>query len=188
MKLIPISIFLLALSACSSKKPEKKPVVYPNESPEVSTTKPKDTSIVAKEVASEQGTNLVTEVKFSKGKTEVSPDCRNKIKQLYHKALDKGTVAEVQLITWGDKEYPVKDKSDLARSQQDLVNERNDHLQEVIEKLDEDLVVNKISMAERASTMEKFTASKESQVKESLDHKEAAGKISEAMVIFILED
>jgi hypothetical protein len=188
MKFITLILFLVVLFACSSKKPEKKPIVYPNTAPEVTTTNPKDISIVAKEVASEQGSNLVTEVKFTKGKADVTPNNLNKIKQLYQKAMDKGTVAEVQLITWGDKEYPVKDKSDLARNQQNLVNERNDHLEEVIEKLNGDLEVKKISMAERVSAIERLTASEESQVKESLDHQKAAGKKSEAMVIFILEN
>lgn len=186
MKLSILISTLLVLSACASKKPEKKPVVYPSQSPEVSTTNPKDTSIVAKEVASEQGSNFVTEVKFPKGGTDVSPVNRQKIKELYQKAEAKGNIEQVQLITWADNEYPVKDKRDLAQSQKQLVDERNDQLEEVIEKLDDDLEIKKISMAERAGVLEKFTASEESQVKESLDHKEAAGKTSEAMVIFIL--
>lgn len=186
--ILTLFLTLFSLLGCSSKEPEKKPVVYPNNSPEVSTTNPKETSIVAKEVASEQGSNLVTEVKFTKGKAKVSADDQTKIKMLYQKAKDKGSIAEVQLITWGDKEYPVKDKSELAQSQQNLVDQRNDQLEEVIGKLDDNLEVNKISMAERATAVEKFTASPESQVKESLDHKGAAGKRSESMVIFILED
>ena len=188
MKHLSFFLVFISLAACSSKKPDKKPVVYPNNSPEVSTTNPKDTSIVAKEIASEQRSNLVTEIKFALGRTEISETQKQKISELYEKAKNTGELKEVQLITWADKEFPAKDKKDLPRSQQNLVNERNDHLEELIEGLDNDLNVTKISMAERAGALAKFTASKESQVKESLDNREAAGKISESMIIFILEN
>lgn len=178
---------VLALSACASKKPEKKAIIYPNNSPEVSTTNPKDTSVTAKEIASEQGSNLVTEVKFARGQTEISETNKFKIEKLYEKAKKRGEVEEVQLITWADQEFPQKGK-DLKRSQKNLVNERNDHLKDLILSLDADLEIKKISMAERANALEEFTASKESQVKESLKHREAAGKVSEAMIVFILKN
>lgn len=179
---------VIALSSCTSKKPEKKPIIYPNESPTVTTTKANPTSVTAKQVASEQGSDLVVELKFQKSKNIIPAADQQRIKTLYGKAVKKGKIKEVQLITWADKDYPSAVKDELAEKQQNLVDKRNDGLEKYILKLDDNLSVKKISMAERAGALAKFTATEEAEVKESLDVRDAPGKAGHAMVIFILEN
>lgn len=177
----------LAVISCSSKKPEKKPVLYPNKSPEVTTTNPNSTSVTAKQVAAEQGTNFVTEVSFVKGQTTISATDQRKIKFLYQKSHKRGEVEEVQLVTWADKEFPTKDEGKLARGQRKLVDKRNEAIEDYLNKIDDDLDVKKISMAERASFLERFTASEEAEVKKTLDVKGATERTGRAMVIFVMK-
>ncbi len=182
-----IFLTLVASISCTSKKPEKKPIIYPNDSPEVSTTNPKATSIAAKQLATEQGTRFVTEIKFDKNQDIVSAKDQGRIKALYRKAHKQGKVEEVQLITWADKEFPSKDQKELNTTQQELVDERNKSLAQIIERLDKKLDIKKISMAERADALAQFTATDEAQIKDSLEIGDASGRSGEAMIIFILE-
>lgn len=179
---------IIVLSACSSKEPEKKPVVYPEESPEVSTTNPKDTSITAKQVAAGQGSNFVSEFKYKKGQTNLTSAQRSKIKEVYNRAERKGQIDEVQIVTWADQSFPTKNKEELASDQKRLVERRNTSIEKYLSQLDNELDVKKISMAERAGAVARFTASDEAKVKESLDSKDAPDKVSESMVIFILKE
>lgn len=186
-KLCLLLSFIIIVS-CSSKEAERKPIIYPRESTEVSTTKPKVTSITAKQVASEQGSNFVTEIKFPKKKDIISDQDQMKIKKMYEKAQRVGKIQEVQLIIWADKEFPTKENQKLSKEQQVLVDDRNDSLANLIGQLDKKIKIKKISMAQRASTLEKFTASDEAEVKESLEMSDAPGKMSGAIVIFILDE
>lgn len=188
MKLLSVLSLILLLGACRSKEPEKKPVVYPEESPAVSTTNPKETSITAKQVASGQGSNFVSEFKFSKGQVSLNPVNKQKIKEVYDRADRKGQIKEVQIVTWADQNFPTENKEELASDQQTLVKKRNRSIEKYLSHLDNDLNVKTISMAERAGAVARFTASDEAKIKESLDSKDAPDKVSESMVIFILKE
>lgn len=182
-----LAMSLLMLGACAFKKSEKKPIIYPANSPEVTTTNPKETSIIAKQLATEQGSNYVTELKFKKGDATISKADQSKIREIYQKAKKQGKINHAQLITWADQEFPTKEKEELADEQQDLVEKRNESLKKFITNLDKSVKVKKISMAERAGAIAKFTDSAEAEVKESLDVKDAHGRASEAIVIFIMK-
>ncbi len=179
---------VLALCSCTSKKAEKNPIYYPEESPSVTTTKANPLSVTAKQTATEEGTTLVTELIFQKGKAGLSSSDQQKIKKLYLEAVKKGKIKEVQLIAWADQELPSEKKKELAKNQKDLVDKRNHSIEKLILQLNSKLKVTKISMAERAGTLSKFMASEDAEVKESLDVKDAPGKTGQAMVIFLLEN
>jgi hypothetical protein len=187
MKNTSYALALMVLAACSSKPPEKKPIIYPNEAPEVSTTKPKKTSITAQQVAAEQGTNIVAEVRFKKHHAKLPRPEKDKIKVAFEKAKLKGEIVEVQLITWADQDLPSEKKGELTKKQKELAEKRNDYLEDLVEDLDGDLKIKKIGMAEQAGFLAKFTATEEAQVKETLDPKQAPGKASEAMIVFMLK-
>ncbi len=188
MKSLLILSVLVAMSACSSKKPEKKPKVYPDEAPEVSATIEKKPSITAKQVASQMGSHFVTEFSFGKSKYNLTAANKNKIKELYQKASRKGQIEEVQLITWADVEFPTQARGELSDVQQKLVDERNKSIEKYLNSLNKDLEVNKISMAERAGAVDRFIASDEAKVKETLDTKDAPDKVSKSIVVFVMED
>lgn len=187
MKKLTLLIMVALGAACSSKKPQEKPILYPSESPEVTTTNPTNTSVNAKQVAAEQGSNLVTEITFDKKSSDLAATEQIKIQSLYQKTQEFGKIKEVQLITWADKEFPSKDKGELATAQKNLVNKRNKTIEQYIKDLDDDLKVNKISMAKRPSAFAKFVATDEAKVKESLDPKNAPDKAGKSIVIFILK-
>lgn len=188
MKLLTLLSLMVIFSACSSKEPDKKPVVYPEESSQVSTTSPKEISITAKQVAAEQGSNFVSEFRFKRGETALTEDNRQKLKAVYDRAQRKGQIKEVQIVTWADQNFPTKRKEELASDQKKLVERRNASIEKYLSQLDTDLDVKKISMAERAGALARFTASDEAKIKEGLDSKDAPDKVSESMVIFILKD
>lgn len=161
---------VLLLGACASKEPEKKVVKYSEESPKINTTNPKSTSDPTTQMlASEMGTDLATEVTFKEGSSELTSDAKEKINKLVRKVKNKkGKISEVQVVTWGDKEYPSKKKEELNEQQKDLVNRRNSSLESFFESELNQFKFTGISMAERPSFWGRVTASDKSQVKKSL--------------------
>lgn len=177
----------ILIAACSSKEPEKKPIVYPEESPEVSTTNPEQTSITARQTATGQGSNFVSEFKFKRGQTKLTLANQKTINKVFKRAENKGEIEEVQVVTWADEKFPTQKQKDLSESQQNLVNKRNASIKKHLKKLNHKLEVKTISMAKRADALDRFTASDEAKIKEGLDQQDAPDKVSESMVIFILK-
>ncbi len=161
------------LGACASKEPEKKAVEYKEKSPQITTTKPVGSSVTTKLLASEQGTDLYTEIDFMKGSAKLSQNALQKIKSLQQKAKAKGNIDEVQVITWADKEYPSNQKEELDQSQKDLVEKRNKALEKYFAQ-NKDVKFTPISMAERTTALGRLTASEKTKVKESLQEVEIA--------------
>lgn len=166
--MIMSSAILLLLSACASKEP-KKEVKYKKEVPQITTTSPKpgpDTTSLM--MASELGTDLVTEIKFAEGSSELGQKAKNKLNKLWEKALKKGEVTKVEFITWADKEYPAEKKEDLNDQQKALADSRNEALRKFFIRKDSDMELVSVSMAERPGFMGRVTASDEVQAKKSL--------------------
>lgn len=188
-----LMISSLFLGACTSKE-AKRPVSYSGQSPKITTTKPKRTDITAQMLASEAGTNLVTEVDFRQGSSQVTPAAQKKLNSLYQKA-SKQKIEEVQLVTWGDQEYPDKQKK-LSKSEQDLVKNRNEQLESAIKKFDGDLKIQKVSMATETDGLKELTDPTSAEVKESMEDVDIATnrspssgerKASKSIVIFVPE-
>lgn len=191
-----LALTTMILSACTSK-----PAKDPGSNSTAGTGKAQESKTVSmesKQLASEEESNLVTEITFAKGKAFISDDARKELQALQKKALAKGKIDEIKVITWGDQEYPsVHDKS-LSESQQKLVKMRNDALEKYLDGLSqEDANIETFSMAERPDALNKLFSSDEAQIKKSLETAgipntdtsvKVPGKASKSVVIFIMEE
>lgn len=176
MKKKLVSYFLLSsfIAACASKE-APDPVQYKDESPRITTTNPKPgPDQVTEMLASELGTDLVIEISFAKGSSSLDQKARNKLENFIAKGREKGSLKEVQVVTWADKEYPSDKKEELSEKQQELANKRNETLEKYFKQKLEDIDFTAVSMAERTTFWGRLTASAGSKVKKSLQLAEIA--------------
>lgn len=190
MKLLLLS---LLVAACSSNAVKSPTETVAKEKP-----KPQKTvSMESKQLASEQETNLVTEIAFPKEKATVSSEARQSLKDLFVKAKKKGKIDEIKVITWGDQEYPSVHDDDLSEQQQDLVKSRNKAIEKYLGDLDKTTKVETFSMAERPDALQSLFSSEDAQIKKSLETAgipntdtsvKVPGKASKSVVIFLMEE
>lgn len=191
MKLL---LILLLAAACASKDAKD-----PGSSAGVS-KKPQESKTVsmeAKQLASEEETNLVTEISFAKEKSAISSAARNDLRALYNKARAKGEIDEVKVITWADQEYPSVHEKRLSEEQINLVKRRNNAISKYFNDLNTDIEVETYSMAERPSAINRMFSSEDADLKKSLETAgipntdttvKVPGKASKSVVIFIMEE
>lgn len=190
-------ILLLALIVVScSSKPAKDPGSNTTSVKKAQETK--TVSMEAKQLASEQESKFVTEINFDKTKANISKQAKDDLKELYQKASKKGKIDEVQVITWGDQEYPSVHEKRLSKKQIDLVEKRNQTLKNYLIGLTKDNVdVETHSMAERPGTLKRLFDSEDARIKKSLETAgipntdtsvKVPGKASKSVVIFIMEE
>lgn len=185
----------LILSACSSK-----PAKDAGSNSTTTAKKAQESQVVSmesKQLASEQESNLVAEITFSKEKAFISDQARNELKALQRKAASRGKVGEIKVITWGDQEYPSVHEKELSETQQRLVKMRNDALEKYLDEISKDAKIETFSMAERPDALNKLFSSDEAQIKKSLETAgipntdttvKVPGKASKSVVIFIMEE
>jgi outer membrane protein OmpA-like peptidoglycan-associated protein len=188
MKLLLLA-FLVA--ACASKDPKESTSQAKHKAPE------KTISMESKQLASEEESNLVTEISFPKERAAISTEARSELRQLYKKARAKGKIEEIKVITWADQEYPSVNENELSLKQQDLVKRRNDAIEKYLNLMTKGAEVETISMAERPSALNDLFSSEDAQVKKSLEtagipntdtNVKVPGKASKSIVIFIMEE
>lgn len=195
MKNLIYKILVFSLISACSHREAKKPKTYPTESPKITTTKPDKTDVTTDMLASEQGSDLVAEVKFKKGSSVLTGDAKKKIKNLYGKASKEDQdIDEVQLVSWADTEYPEQEGKVLPDWEQKLAEKRNDALERALKGLDSSLEFKKISMAEKTSRFKALTSPGSAEIKESMEESEIGTKnaadetkVSRGIVIFILK-
>ena len=174
---------------CSSREPEQQPVIYSKNNPEVNSTKPKSPSITARTLVAELGSNFVREIHFKKSSTRLSKKDQKKLKELNREATkEKKDIKSVKIISWGDKEYPEKSKTESDK-QEKLARERGQKVKKYLEKFGKGVTIDIINMAEKKSNLTPIIDSEEARIKESLTiqdfHKEKASLV---IVIYLLED
>ncbi len=191
---IVLTCILAGLTACTSRPPKANgPSVGPATDKQGRAVERSGTSMESKILASEEQSNLVTEISFSRGKAVVTPEAKRELQELFKKAKSKGATEEIKVVTWGDAEYPSKNDEELSRQQQELVDKRNDALKAYLESLDKEADVNVYSMALRPGMFNNLLTSEDAQIKKSLEasgipttdsKNKTATKASKAIVIF----
>ena len=191
LSLIATTLFL---SACASR-PAKD--AGPNSTTAKEAKESQVVSMESKQLASEQESNLVAEITFSKEKAFISDEARKELQALQRKAESRGKVEEIKVITWGDQEYPSVHEKKLSEAQQKLVKMRNDALERYLDEISKDAKIETFSMAERPDALNKLFSSDEAQIKKSLETAgipntdttvKVPGKASKSVVIFIMEE
>jgi hypothetical protein len=155
-------------------------------------------SNIAEQLGNEYQSNFVAEITFEEGMKHVSANAKEQLRQIYQEAAAQGVIEMVKVVTWADKEYPSEDKGKLVRDQQKIVEDRNDNIEAFLETMDDQINVDKFSMAERPGTLRRLFMTKEARIKKSLeaagiptteDAQAAAGdKASKSIIMFILKD
>lgn len=168
-KMILSAVTVIFLSACASKEPKKEPVEYKKTAPQITTTNPKPgPDYTSQMMASELGTDLVTEIRFSENSSKINEDATRELNELWKKAKAKGKITKVEFITWSDKEYPSKKSEELSDNQRSLAEARNKSLEDFFYSKDSGLKLVSVSMAERPGFLGRITASEEAEAKKSL--------------------
>lgn len=188
-------LFLALLVAACSSKPAKDPGANTTGVKKVQESKA--VSMESKQLASEEETNLVTEITFLREKATITKQAQEEIRSLYQKAKARGKIDEVKVITWGDQEYPSVHEKKLSQKQLNLVNKRNDALENYIDELTNGADVETFSMAERPGALNRLFSSEDAEIKKSLETAgipntdttvKVPGKASKSVVIFIMDE
>ncbi|AHZ84778.1 hypothetical protein [Bdellovibrio bacteriovorus] len=151
-----LMIALLAAAAVSCSYKEKKTVE----------TLP---SAEAKTVAVQEEASHVTEFGFSKGSSTLSSDAKGDLQRLIDEAKKTGTIKEIKVITWGDKDYPSTETKKLSSAEVKLVKERNKAIENYIKSYDRSPDVDLYSMAERPNLLEDMLNTSDSRIKKNLE-------------------
>jgi hypothetical protein len=183
--LLTAVISSLALMACSTTE-TKQPQA--NGKPGV--------SIEAKQLAAEEKAPYVVEFAFKKGSTDLTLDAKSSLNGVITKAQAAGKINEVKVVTWGDSEYPSVYTKKLSKSEVDLVQKRNNNIENFITDVTKGSSVKTISMAERPGAIGEFIGSNDAQIKKSLEQAgipttdtsvKTPSKASKSIVIITLE-
>lgn len=202
-------IIFAVLTSCASRptKTNPDPRKAPSASASTSTSTSKAApvlpapSIEAKQLANEQQTTFVTEFAFKKGSEDLTPSSKQKLKEISQKALAKGKIEIIKVISWADQEYPSPTQKKLSDEQVELANNRNteikNYLQEINSKKDVKADVQLISMAKRPSAFNNLISSDDARIKKSLEtsgipttasKSKTSAKSSRAIVLIKLEE
>jgi len=165
-----VFVIILILNGCAGFS-KKNVTTYSKNSPEITTSRPKLTGTTAKLLASEKGSNHVIQLRFKRGSSEINENDLKRLKNLYADSVKDSQISQVQIVTWGDKDYP-KSSSSLSKDQQILVYRRNNTIKNLLKELDPKLNIIEVSMAERSSATGRFTAYEVKDIKESLEEQD----------------
>ncbi|MBC7420254.1 MAG: hypothetical protein H7328_05950 [Bdellovibrio sp.] len=151
-----------AFTGCSSK-PEV-PAAENNSAP----VKP-GASIEAKQVAAQEETMYVAEIRFTKLSTLLTKVHKNQIQDALKEASLRGPVKNIRVLTWADAEYPSVHTKKLSEEDRDLVKKRNDAIKTYLNKSASGVDVELYSMAERPGLLKDIFKTTDSRLKKSLE-------------------
>jgi outer membrane protein OmpA-like peptidoglycan-associated protein len=189
-------ILVLGLSACASHKTKKGTEV--TTSTQTAKEAPPAPSMEAKQLASEQETSYVAEFSFRKGSEELSPTSKKQLEEVSKKALTRGKIEMIKVITWADQEYPSAIKNKLSEKQQVLAKKRNETIKNYLKKIHPNTAgeIELISMAQRPSFMKNLLSSDDARIKRSLESAgipdsesttKKGGKASKSIVLILVK-
>lgn len=118
------------------------------------------------------GADQSAPVFFDPGVQALSEQEKNELKAFFATLREKDKIVGVQVLAWGDQEYPDKKQKKASQKQMDLAAGR---AQAIKKYLQEDLKISSVqthNMAERPSKLAELLKTKDYQVKSSA---EAAG-------------
>jgi hypothetical protein len=127
-----------------------------------------------------------TEILFVKGAESVPSLAKAEIKRMFQAAKRVGRIQSAKIISWADQLRSPQKKSSLSSAQLKLVEDRNDNLEAYLERLDLQMNVNKISMAEKPEVMDSLLTKDDRKLKSHLELNDFASA-SKSIVLFVLK-
>lgn len=139
-----------------------------------------------KKTADALGAATVAEVKFTAGQASLTQDEIDHISAAIANARATGTIDEVKVITWADREYPAKNTSASDNSVR-LADSRGEYLKKYLKaELNVD-TVRTFNMAKRTNALQDFLNTPTARLKQSLEATGAAPVTSEDTGLFGLK-
>ncbi|MGZ3722310.1 MAG: hypothetical protein ACXVA9_05240 [Bdellovibrionales bacterium] len=130
----------------------------------------KTVSSAYNEAKKQTGAELLTELVFEKGSSDLSGDARSQLRDIIHEAQKKGKIADVLVISWADKEYPFADRKMLGRDERKLADDRLLEIKNYIADNSDPASVQTFNMAEQPDALEKLIkTSPNLKIKQSLE-------------------
>ena len=121
-----------------------------------------------RDAAKRLGATKVTEINFAKGKTEISKDEAQQLQQAIREAGKSGTVKNIKVLVWSDKEYPAE-KTKAEKNDIKLAKERAQKLRSLLKKDLNSSDVDTYNMAERPNAIAKLFRTSDALVKEKAE-------------------
>ncbi|MNK01234.1 hypothetical protein D3C87_190290 [compost metagenome] len=119
------------------------------------------------------GASQVSEITFEEGKSTLTQESRNEIREMVKDAEKSGKISEIKAAVWADREYPVSDtkapKADIK-----LAEDRAKELKKFIKNELKVSDVKTYNMTERPNAMQKLLSTPTAQMKETLEGSGAA--------------
>lgn len=177
---------------CASKSLGQKT----SDMPSTDTAATSTTSKVESAVADSDERGMVTELSFNKGKAELSSRARTQLTAVLSKAAQAGKIDDVKVITWADQEYPSRNQTELSSDQRDLVDKRNQAIEDFIKEYRSGTDVDAYNMAERPNALERLLNTDDAKIKRKLEvagipttntQSPIRGKTSKSIVMAIVE-
>jgi hypothetical protein len=122
-------------------------------------------------VKKQNRSNLLTEVVFGRGSTDLSDDAKQVLRDTLAKVKSEGkTIKDITVISWADKEYPPEHKGQLDPNERRLADDRNATIRDFMIDGGAPTDFKKINMAEQPDALEKLIkTSPNVKVKKSLE-------------------
>jgi hypothetical protein len=150
-------------------------------------------------VVDENEVNLMTRIEFQPGSDELTALSKRRISRALAQAETLGSVNEVKVLSWADKEYPSEKRGKLSDEQKSLATRRNQAVRKYIQIIagGDRMDIYDYNMAKRPSPVAEFFNTSDARVKESMEeagvattaHKKAKSRrASTSLVIFNLAD
>lgn len=117
--------------------------------------------------AADLNRDVVLTVEFKPGQDGLSKTAKNQIQRALADARKMGTIKNVEVAVWSDKEYPAIGKS-LPKDQVKLAAKRAKNLQLLIDKTEPSSDVNTFNMAKQPNSFQRWVNSRDAEVKSKL--------------------
>lgn len=128
-----------------------------------------------KNLANSIGATELAEIKFTESATGLTADQKKEINQVIANARSKGSIEEVKIMAWADKEYPMN-KEKYSSQDIEIANKRLKAMQDYVRKQLKVSDVDVYNMAERPSRLEELFKTTDARVKQKAEAGGAAPK------------
>lgn len=84
------------------------------------------------QVAAARGEQVVSNIKFSRGQTDLTPSARAELDRAITEARRMGNIDDVTVAVWSDVEYPARNQSKVSSKQLELADKRGEKIEDYI--------------------------------------------------------
>lgn len=153
----------------------------------------------AVDAAAQVNASHVAEVRFDKNSHSLNESGRESLAKAINEARAHGTIDDIKVVAWADKEYPTAEQKKLTKRDRDLAGKRADAIKEYLKKDLEVSDVDTYNMASRPNAASKLFETSDTRVKGALESAgipqtgsnaiatTVSGKASSAVVMIIMK-